>query len=149
MGYLPYSTGEFIYGFLVAINPIISESQIVQEFCHSSPVSSQTCQLSLPNTAARSRPCGLAVIFSGGTSAAVNKSMSLFHCLLHVKPIYEVRDFCEGFFKVFLIGDIHEVVVFFDFSRIGFFFFRLEQIFSMVCLEARTVVRQFLDNESL
>ena len=48
--------------------------------------------------------------------------MSLFHCLLHVKPIYEVRDFCEGFFKVFLIGDIHEVVVFFDFSRIVFFF---------------------------
>ena len=47
--------------------------------------------------------------------------MSLFHCLLHVKPIYEVRDFCEGFFKVFLIGDINEAVVFFDFSRIVFF----------------------------
>lgn len=59
-----------------------------------------------------------------------------------------MRDFCEGFFKVFLIGDINEAVVFFDFSRIVFFF-RLEHIFSMVCLEARTVVRQFLDNESL
>ena len=37
---------------------------------------------------------GHASVLHSARHAALENSMSLFHCLLHVKPIYEAEDFC-------------------------------------------------------